>query len=64
MLQRDFFIITHSFGFDGRRIDNAEKFTNRLKEASRWMSSMLTWPEAMLVKHFCQEKRESYHGVL
>ena len=60
MLQTNFITIIRSFGFDGKRIDNAEEFTYRLKEASRRMSNMLTWPEAMLVKHFHQEKRESY----
>ena len=60
MLQTNFITIIRSFGFDGKRIDNAEEFTYRLKEANRRMSNMLTWPEAMLVKHFHQEKRESY----
>ena len=39
---------------------HAVEFTYRLKEASRKMSNMLTWPEAMLDTHFGQKKRKSY----
>ena len=52
MLQKDLQNIIHN--------ENAEDFTYKLKGASRRMSNMLTWPEAKLVRHFHQEKRESY----
>ena len=58
ILQTEFSITTR--GVDRKRIDDAEEFTYRLKEASRRMSNMLTWPDDALVTHFHQEKRESY----
>ena len=60
MLQQNFTTLIRGFGFDLKRIDNADEFSYRLKEASRKMSSMLCWPEDMLEKRFSLKCRESY----
>ena len=60
MIQQNFTTLIRGFGFDKNRIDNADEFTYRLKEASRKMSNMLCWSEDMLEKRFNQKLRESY----